>query len=246
MRRTTATNLLISLGVLALLSACSGRGAAAPSAAVDESRPQASAQPAAATPAQNDAPAGAYKLDKAHASLLFRVDHLGFSMYTARFKQFDAHLQFDPANIPASSVMVTVDAASIETDFPDPAAHDFNAQLRSEQWLNTAQHPRATFRSTSIEMTGANRMRIHGDLTLRGATRPMTLDATFNGGYAGHPMDPNARIGFSARGALKRSEFGMGFGVPEPGSRMGVGDRVEVVIEAEFNGPPLAKPATQS
>jgi polyisoprenoid-binding protein YceI len=59
-------------------------------------------------------------------------------------------------------------------------------------------------------------------------------------------MDPNARIGFSAIGALNRSEFGMGFGIPEPGSRMGVGDRVEVMIEAEFNGPPLPKPTSQS
>ena len=246
MQRTTATKLLISFGVLALLSACSGSETTAPSAAANESTPQGSTQPTSSPPAQNDAPAGAYKLDKAHASLLFRVDHLGFSMYTARFRQFDAQLQFDPASIPGSSVTVTIDPASIETDFPDPATHDFNAQLRGEQWLDTTQHREATFRSTSIEMTGPNTMRIHGDLTLRGVTRPMTLDATFNGGYAGHPMDPNARIGFSARGALSRSEFGMGFGVPEPGSRIGVGDRVEVVIEAEFNGPPLAKAMTQS
>jgi polyisoprenoid-binding protein YceI len=245
MQRAIVRNLLISLGALALLSACSGRETPAPSRDNDTT-PQAAAQLSSPTPAQNDAPAGAYKLDKAHASLLLRADHLGFSMYTARFKQFDAQLQFDPANIPASSVTVSIDTASIETDFPDPATHDFNAQLRSEQWLDTSQHPQMTFRSTSIEMTGSNTMRIHGDLTLRGVTRPVTLDASFNGGYAGHPLDPNARIGFSARGALNRSEFGMGFGVPEPGSRMGVGDRVEVVIEAEFNGPPQAKPATQS
>jgi polyisoprenoid-binding protein YceI len=241
MQRAFVRNLLISLGALALLSACSGREPPATSAAANEPTPQASAQPASAPPPQNDAPAGAYKLDKAHASLLLRADHLGFSMYTARFTRFDAQLQFDPASIPTSSVTVTVDATSIETDFPDPATHDFNAQLRSEQWLNASQHPQMTFRSTSIEMTGANAMRIHGDLTLRGVTRPVTLDATFNGGYAGHPLDPNARIGFSARGALNRSEFGMGYGVPEPGSRIGVGDRVEVVIEAEFNGPPQAK-----
>jgi polyisoprenoid-binding protein YceI len=242
MQRTNLTNALISLGVLLLmLSACSRQEAAAPAAPEPAARADTTAPPA-----QNDAPAGAYKLDKAHASLLFRVDHLGFSMYTARFRQFDAQLQFDPANIPGSSVTVTIDPASIETDFPDPATHDFNAQLRGEQWLHTTQHREATFRSTSIEMTSPNTMRIHGDLTLRGVTRPMTLDGTFNGGYAGHPMDPNARIGFSARGALNRSEFGMGFGVPEPGSRIGVGDRVEVVIEAEFNGPPLAKAMTQS
>jgi polyisoprenoid-binding protein YceI len=70
-------------------------------------------------------------------------------------------------------------------------------------------------------------------------TRPVALDATYNGGYAGHPMDPHARIGFSARGALRRSEFGIAAGIPAPGSLMGVGDEIEVIIEAEFSGPPL-------
>src|SRR5690606_20201719 len=61
-------------------------------------------------------PAGAYTLDKAHASLIFKVNHLGFSNYTARFKRFDAKLQFDPANLPASKLTATVDVKSLETD----------------------------------------------------------------------------------------------------------------------------------
>jgi polyisoprenoid-binding protein YceI len=65
----------------------------------------------------------------------------------------------------------------------------------------------------------------------------MALEATFNGGYAGHPMDKHARIGFSASGSLKRSEFGISFGVPTPSAPLGVGDDVDVIIEAEFNGP---------
>ena len=82
-------------------------------------------------------------------------------------------------------------------------------------------------------------LRVRGDLTLHGVTRPIVLEATFNGGYAGHPMDPNARIGFSAQGTLKRSEFGRAQGIPAPGTTMGVSDEVNVVIEAEFTGPPL-------
>jgi polyisoprenoid-binding protein YceI len=97
-----------------------------------------------------------------------------------------------------------------------------------------------TFRSTKIELTGADTARITGDLTLRGATHPVTLEAKFNGGYAGHPYDPNARIGFSARGSLKRTMFGVSEGVPPPGSKMGVGDDVTIEIETEFNGPPQA------
>ena len=187
-----------------------------------------------------DVPAGVYTLDPAHASLLFRVDHLGFSNYTAHFTRFDAKLQFDPENLAASRVTATVDASSLETHYPEPEKHDFNAQLQDKTWLNTAKFPEMTFRSRKIDVTGPGTMRIHGDLELRGVTKPMVLDATFNGGYAGHPMDPHARIGFSATGTLKRSDYGMTFGIPGPEVPMGVGDDVEIIIEAEFNGPPWA------
>lgn len=220
---------------LAALAACSPKSELSHSPVTESA-----ASAPAASEAPVDVPAGAYTLDQSHTSVIFRVDHLGFSKYTARFKQATAQLQFDPANLAASQVTVNVDANSLETDFPDPATHDFNAQLRGEQWLNTAQYPQITFRSTKVEVTGPRTMRIHGELTLRGVPRPMTLDARFNGGYAGHPMDRNARIGFSARGTLKRSEFGISFGIPAPGTTMGVGDEVEVIIETEFSGPPWA------
>jgi polyisoprenoid-binding protein YceI len=205
----------------------------------------AGATPAPAATAWIPAPpvAGAYALDKAHASLIFRVSHLGFSHYTARFRRFDAQLQFDPANLAASRVTATVDARSIETDFPDPAKLDFNAMLQNEQWLDTQRYPEMTYRSERVELVGANRMRIHGELTLHGVTRPVVLEATYNGGYAGHPMDPHARVGFSAQATLKRSDFGMTFGIPGPGNALGVGDEVDVTIEAEFSGPPLAHAA---
>lgn len=187
-----------------------------------------------------DLPSGQYRLDKSHASLIFRVDHLGFSNYTARFTRFDAVLEFDAEDLSKSSVAATVDATSLETDFPNPEVVDFNAMLQNEQWLDAGVYPEMTWRSTDIEMTGENTGKITGDLTLRGSTRPVTLDVTFNGGYRGHEMDPNARIGFSARGAFDRSAFGMVYGIPEPGSSMGVSDRVEVILEAEFSGPPFS------
>ena len=192
-----------------------------------------------AAQAPGPVPAGAYTLDKAHASLIFRVNHIGFSNYTRRFKRFDAALQFDPANMARSSVTVSVDATSLETDYPSPKELDFNALLQNEQWLDTAKFPQMTFRSSKVEVTAPSTLKISGDLTLRGVTRPMVLDATYNGGYEGHPLDPHARIGFSAHGTLKRSDFGMTVGIPAPGTTMGVGDEVEVIIEAEFSGPPL-------
>lgn len=223
---------------LVALNACS------PKAELSQTVSPAQTPPApAAAEAPVDVPAGSYTIDPAHTSVLFRVDHLGFSKYTARFNRASAQLQFDPANLAASSVSASIETNSLDTDDPNIAKYDFNAELTGEKWLDAAQYPEITFRSTRVEATGARTLRIHGDLTLHGATRPVTLDARFNGGYAGHPMDPNARIGFSARAVLKRSEFGVAAGIPAPGSMMGVSDEVEVIIETEFSGPPLASAA---
>lgn len=217
---------IVALGVMGLLAVCSQQLVAAKDAATGSA-------PAVAA----SVPAGAYTLDKTHASLTFRVNHLGFSRYTAQFKQFDAKLQFDPGNIAASSVSVTIDPRSLDLDSPPPGFVD---QLLGEQWFNVAKFPTMSFQSTKVEALEGNKARITGDFTLHGVTKPVVLDATFNGGYAGHEMDPHARIGFSATGTLLRSEFGITYGIPEPGSMMGVSDAVEFAIEVEFSGPPLA------
>jgi len=185
-------------------------------------------------------PQGAYTSDKPHTSLTFRVSHMGFSSFTARFTGVDAALKLDPENLTASSVSVKIDPASISSD---NAPEGFLAMLSGPQWLDAARFPEMTFRSKTVELTGANTLRIRGDLTLHGVTRPVALDARYNGGYAGHPMDPHARVGFSAHGTFKRSDFGVSIGIPAPGSRMGVGDDVEVIVETEFSGPALANAA---
>jgi polyisoprenoid-binding protein YceI len=242
---------LLTAGVLLALAACSQQNQPAqnPPAAAQEpaSAPAADAKPAdtnAVPPASTaPVPAGAYKLDPMHASLLFRVNHLGFSNYTARFKKFDAQLQFDPQNLGSASVTATVDPNSLETDFPDPTKVDFNAQIRSQEFLDTAKYPDIKFVSKQVDVTGPNTVRITGDFTLHGVTKPLVLEAKFNGGYAGHPFDPAARIGFSANGSLKRSDYGISYGIPAPGTTLGVSDEVQIIIEAEFNGPPLPKTA---
>lgn len=231
----------ITLIVIAAVFA--GQYALAASTAPAPARSSATTSAAVAAPAP--VPAGAYTLDRSHASLVFRVDHLGFSNYTARFQRFDAKLDFDPARLSTARLQATVDATSIETDFPDPAKLDFNAELQGPDWLDAQRHPTMTYRSLRVVPTGKQSFRIDGELTLRGISRPVALEARYNGGYAGHPMDPNARIGFSATGRLRRSAFGMTIGIPPAGSTMGVGDEVELVIETEFTGPPLPKAAAR-
>ena len=199
--------------------------ATATGAAIADEVPAASAAPV---------PAGAYTVDKAHTSLIFRVSHLGFSTYTGRFTRLDANLQFDPANLTTSRVNVDIDPRSIEAD---NAPSGFLQTLAGKDWLDADRFPDMTFRTKSVEVTGPGTFRVNGELTLHGVTRPLALEARYNGGYASHPYEPHARVGFSAQGKFKRSDFGVSYGIPAPGSIMGVSDEVQVTLESEFTGP---------
>lgn len=193
---------------------------------------QAQMPPASAEPI----PKGAYSLDKAHSSLIFRVNHMTFSTFTGRFTRYDAKLNFDPQKLATSAVEVSIDPRSITSD---NAPEGFIDALTSAEWLNAQQFPAMTFVSQRVEMVSGQDLRVHGALTVRGITKPLVLKAKFNGGYAGHPFDPAARIGFSAQGTFKRSDYGISFGIPSAENKFGVGDEVQVIIETEFNGPPL-------
>ncbi|HET9864061.1 MAG TPA: YceI family protein [Steroidobacteraceae bacterium] len=187
------------------------------------------------SPSTAAVPAGQYTVDKAHTSLIFRVSHLGFSTYTGRFTDVDAKLDFDPRNLAASRVEVSIDPRSIQAD---NAPSGFLQTLAGDAWLDADRFPEMTFRTKAVEVTGPKTFRIRGELTLHGVTRPVVLDARYNGGYASHPYEPNARVGFSATGTFKRSDFGVSYGIPAPGTTMGVSDEVKVLLESEFTGPP--------
>ena len=232
--------LVISCGLLAL-AACSPKpvteasaSASAPAAAnLDAGFPKASI---------DGLPAGDYTIDPAHASLTFKVNHLGFSHYTARFAKFDAKLNIDPAHPEAATLTAHIDPQSLALNAPPAGFHD---ELMGKGFFDAKLFPDIDFVSTKVEKTGDFTARVTGNLTLHGVTKPATMDVTFNGGYPGLAgVDPHARIGFSATGQLKRSDFGMGAGVPAPGSRLGVSDEVDFAIDAEMAGPALkAAPA---
>lgn len=224
---------LSAAGLGLVLAACAPR----PS---EEAKAPASPPAPAAPQPPADAPAGTYRMDLSHTSVTFRVSHLGLSHYTARFAQADGTLVFDPAKPAAQSVEAVIDARSLRTDYPEPAKLDFDAEVQ-DAFLDAKAHPQITFKSTRVDVTGPRTARVTGDLTLKGVTRPVTLETTWNGGYKPNGMDPGgARIGFSARGAFKRSDFGVTYGIPAPGTTMGVGDEVQVAIETEFTMKPKA------
>jgi len=180
---------------------------------------------AAAAPSTDPAqmPAGTYVVDGKHASLIARVTHMSMAAYTVRFTGFAASYSWDPTSPQTASVEATFQAASLSTGEPK-YDEDF-----AEKFLDAKANPTIRFVSTSIVQTSAGKGTMTGDLTLRGVTRPVTLDVTFNGyvsGIAGQ------RSGFSARGTIKRSEFGSTFLLSPPLAI--VGDDVELILELEF------------
>ncbi len=173
-------------------------------------------------------PSGIYKSDPAHSSLNFKVKHLGLSYYVARFTKFDTTIDFSQGDPTASKISVTVDPASIQTNFPDPAKVDFDKELAGADWLDAAQFPAMTFKSTSLKRTSPTAGVMTGDLMLHGVTKPVTLNVTFVGATLAHPMARKPAMGFSASGTIKRSDFGVSKAVPF------VSDDVQIMIETEF------------
>jgi len=170
-----------------------------------------------------DMPAGTYAVDKGHASLIARVKHMGLSAYTVRFTGFDATYSYDPKAPAASKVEATIQAASLDT-----GTEKFDADF-AEKFLDAQANPTITFASTAIVPGEGNTGTMTGDLTFRGVTRPVTLDVTFAGYAAGIG---GRRSGFSARGTIKRSDFGSTFLLNPPLAM--VGDEVELILEVEF------------
>lgn len=178
-----------------------------------------------------DVPAGTYVLDKTHASLTWKVSHLGLSKYTARFIAFDAKLEFDPNAVEAAKLTAEIDPTSIRTDYPFADKKNFDNILATEStWFNAPKFPKITFTSTKVERTGEKTGKVTGDLSLLGVSKPVTLDVTFNGGMKEQPFAKKPALGFSAKGTIKRSDWGMGYLVPN------VGDEVELLLEVEFLG----------
>ncbi|MBP2230886.1 polyisoprenoid-binding protein YceI [Azospirillum agricola] len=163
----------------------------------------------------------AYKIDPGHLSVAFIVNHLGFANLIGRFNTAAGELSFDKAAVETSSLSVSIDAASIDTNHAKRDEH-----LRSPDFFNTKEFPKLTFKSTKIEKTGEATGTLTGDLTMLGVTKPVVLNVTFNkdGVSAASKLET---AGFSARGTIKRSDFGMKYGVPN------IGDEIQILIEAE-------------
>ncbi len=166
---------------------------------------------------------GHFNLDKSHARIVFSTTHLGFSTYYGFFGDLDAKLDYDPKSPAGSTLEVSVNLNGLVTN-----DSKLDENLKSADYFDVAKFPVATFKSTKIDVTGAAKGKITGDLTLHGVTKPVVLDVTLNrGGF--NPVTQDYILGFDATGSLSRSEFGIKTLVPF------VGDQVKLMISCEFD-----------
>ena len=165
---------------------------------------------------------GAYAVDPGHTQIVFGYDHMGFTNNMGVIAEPTGTLTLDKANVAASKVSITIPIANLRTGVAKLDEH-----LMKAEFFDAAKFPTATFVSTSVKPDGATGAEISGNLTIKGVSKPVTLDAEFYGTGV-NPMNKKENVGFVATATIKRSEFGLGYAVPV------VGDAVELKIIAGF------------
>ena len=164
--------------------------------------------------------AESYTLDPNHTNIYWKANHFGFSSPSGKFADVKGTLLLDEAKPEKSKVVVTINPASVTTGIPK-----FEEHLKSQDFFNVLKYPEATFTSFKVDKTGKDTAKIYGDLTLLGITKRIVLDAKLN--KIGDNMFGNHVAGFSLKGLIKRSDFGMRNYLP------GVSDEVSLEIEVE-------------
>ena len=166
--------------------------------------------------------AGEYKTDPGHAYITFTYDHQGYSRPYVRWNEWSGTLNWTPETPAESVVDVTINVASV-----DSGVAKFDDHLKSADFFDVENYPTITFKSTSVEATGPNTGTITGDLTIKGVTKPVTLEATLNRA-ANDDFAKAYKMGFSAKTSVLRSDFGVDQYAPF------VSDEVDIIIETEW------------
>ncbi|ENX02738.1 hypothetical protein F900_01186 [Acinetobacter modestus] len=162
-----------------------------------------------------------YKIDPTHTATVFSWNHFGFSTPSANFTDIQGTIKVDNAKPANSSVEVTIPLSSVNTNVVA-----LDKEFQEEAWFNAAKYPNITFKSTKVETKDKKHFKITGDLTVKGVTKPVVLDAVLNK-QGEHPMAKVPAIGFNATTSFNRSAFGIGNYVPN------VGDKITVNITTE-------------
>jgi polyisoprenoid-binding protein YceI len=167
---------------------------------------------------------GDYTLDTAHTRLGFVARHAMVSKVRGQFKDFDGHLHIDGADPTRSSAELTIQVASIDSQQPDRDAH-----LRSADFFDAENHPTITFKSTKAEAVGEDTYRLTGDLTIRGTTRPVSIDLEFTGAT----NDPFGAfvVGFEGSVVVNRRDWGLAWNMPLDTGGLLVSEKITIELD---------------
>lgn len=176
---------------------------------------------ASSRPAAVSAEPEKYVFDKDHTTILFYINHLGFSDKIGRFDDYDGYFVLDRANPEKSFVDVTVRPRGINT-----GSKALDREVQKDGWFNTAKYPTVHFKSTQVKLTGDNTADVTGYLTMLGQEKPVTMRVVFNRSGT-HPVNKQQVAGFRADLNIKRTEWGMNNFVPM------VGEYVRIQVQAE-------------
>ncbi|MET0646808.1 MAG: YceI family protein [Pyrinomonadaceae bacterium] len=182
-------------------------------------------------------PAGEYKIDPAHSTIGFAIRHYEINWVDGRFKDFEGTIRYDDKDMTKSSVEFTAKATSIDTGVEARDKH-----LRTADFFEVEKYPTLSFKSTRVERKGKDAYVLHGDLTMKGVTKPVQLPFR----VAGAVKDPrgNTRFGVAAQTKVNRRDFGINFGGPMTGGGLSIGDEVNITLNLEVVQP-APKPAGQ-
>lgn len=167
-----------------------------------------------------------WALDPTHSSVDFSIKHMMFSKVKGSFTSFDAVIEADPEDLTSAKIEFTIDLNSVFTNNTDRDNH-----LRSADFFDVENHPKITFVAKSIKKTDDNEYAVTGDFTLHGVTRTETFEVEFEG--AGKDPWGNEKAGFSVKGALKRSDYGLTYNAALEAGGFLIGDEVKVSLQIQ-------------
>jgi polyisoprenoid-binding protein YceI len=176
-----------------------------------------------------------YQIDPKHSDAQFAVTHLMISTVRGEFHGINGTVVYDDADVSKSSVNVTIDATTVDTREPDR-----DKDLKSDHFFDVANHPTMTFKSTKVESAGPGKLKVAGDLTMHGVTKPVVLEVTVPKAPIKDPWGLQ-RTAVSATTKINRQEFGVSWNKKLDSGGVVVSDEVEITLDVEMIIPPPAK-----
>lgn len=225
MRLVNKARLAVAIAALLGVTVASGYSVRATMAQTESAKPQSTGVTYAPIPG------GEYRIDPAHSVIGFAIRHLEIALVQGRFKDFSGVINYDNKDITKSSVSFSAKIESIDTGVQPRDAH-----LRTADFFDAAKYPEMTFKSTRVERKSDNSYVLHGDLTLKGTTKPVAIPFTMAG--AVNDGRGNTRFGIEAHTKINRRDFGITYGSTLPNGGLDIGNEVSIVLHLEAMMPP--------